>query len=76
MPEPGGELSEKDARVIGEAYEVEWHAVLYDAHVVQRWQQPADELLVWLCTRHRWQAEMAVFYLTALRSAEGGGIPE
>jgi hypothetical protein len=44
-------------------------SVLEDAKRVAEWPDPADELLVWLETRHTWDAEYAAAYLTALRNA-------
>jgi len=74
QPQPAGARAglstrDRDTLVVSSAYEVGPAEVARDAGTVVAWQGPADELLVHLCGRHAWLAEMGVFYLAALRQA-------
>jgi hypothetical protein len=59
------------AHVLAAAFEVSLGSVVEDAKRIGEWRDPADELLVWLQTRHTWNAEYAVAYLAAVRNASG-----
>jgi hypothetical protein len=62
-------LSERQVNIIAESFEMHPALVADDLGVIFSWQEPADELVVWLSARHRWRAECAVSYLTAIHYA-------
>jgi len=62
------QLSDRDGLMIARSYELISQDVAADALVVETWQQPADELVVWLSRRHGWRADLSVSYLTTLKS--------
>jgi hypothetical protein len=64
------------ARRIAHAFGFTVADVIVDAQQVIKWDDPADELLVWLEQRHHWQASSAFVYLRALRAALRGGKPD
>jgi hypothetical protein len=60
-------LSDRDGLMLAGAYELQRPDVAADALVIETWQLPVDDLVVWLSRRHGWHAELSVSYLTALR---------
>jgi hypothetical protein len=69
-------LSISIARRIAHAFGFTVADVQMDAQQVVRWDDPADELLVWMEQRYHWKARSAFVYLRSLRSALRSGQPE
>jgi hypothetical protein len=65
-------LSDRDGLTLARSYELNRQDVAADALVVETWNQPADELVVWLTRRHGWSGELSVSYLTALKTVCAG----
>ena len=63
-------LSRAQVRLLAEAFELNTAEVMFDELAVETWDQPADELVVWLSDRHEWHAEYSVFYLVYLKSLQ------
>ena len=60
-------LSHRAMTIVGAAYAVGRRELIHDARTAWTWQGPADDLVVHLCHRHAWRAELAVSYLAALQ---------
>ena len=53
--------------IVGEACEVGRRELIRDARTAWTWQEPADDLVVYISREHGWHAELTVSYLTALQ---------
>ena len=62
-------ISDRAARQIASGFTVSVADVMLDAEQVAGWNDPADDLLVWLARRHGWTARGALAYLLSLRNA-------
>jgi hypothetical protein len=69
MPSCNQPLTHRAVMVLAASFEVRPREV--DARTVSAWQEPADDLVVWLCRQHSWRAEMAVNFLGALLHLRG-----
>jgi hypothetical protein len=65
-------LSPTAVNGLARAYDLTAQAVRDDVARVQRWNETADDLVVWLEQRHAWPAEMAVSYLTIIKRLQTG----
>jgi len=55
--------------LLAEAFETGEQDVLRDVQIVLLWQEPLDDLIVWLCHQHTWRPDIAVNYLITIRKA-------
>jgi len=62
-------ISASAARQIASGFQVPVAEVVLEAYHVSAWNGAADDLLVWLEHRHRWNAHPALGYLLSLRHA-------
>jgi hypothetical protein len=63
-------LTPHSAMIVASAYELDRQEVIADELIVERWNEPADDLVASLSRIHTWRAEQTVSYLALLKELQ------